>query len=346
MEQFEILKDLVEFNTIKDKENKQIINYISNYLKKYRFTVEHQGKYLIMSIGKNYKLGFLGHTDTVEYIEGWNSNPFELTEVENKLYGLGTCDMKGGISAMLEAVSNIDFKKLKYGMKLYFTFDEEINFEGINAIVESKEVFPEFMIFGEPTYNQIKIGTKGLLAYELNFKGKKAHSSTPEKGKSANMNAISFFTELREFYNKHIINYEDNRYEVPYTTMNIGILKGGSAMNSIPAECFATVDFRIAKNEHINMLEQEVNKLSEKYECTIKITDKIEPFINEIESFPEIKETANFMTEASIVPNSKKIILGAGPVTAHEVNEYITKESYKKLVKQYEELILKFCNGL
>lgn len=153
MEQFEILKDLVEFNTIKDKENKQIINYISNYLKKYRFTVEHQGKYLIMSIGKNYKLGFLGHTDTVEYIEGWNSNPFELTEVENKLYGLGTCDMKGGISAMLEAVSNIDFKKLKYGMKLYFTFDEEINFEGINAIVESKEVFPEFMIFGEPTYN-------------------------------------------------------------------------------------------------------------------------------------------------------------------------------------------------
>ena len=78
------------------------------------------------------------------------------------------------------------------------------------------------------------------------------------------------------------------------------------------------------------------------YNCQIP-----EPFINELESFPEIKETANFMTEASLVPNSKRIILGAGPVTAHEVNEYITKESYKKLVKQYDIIThVKIKNGV
>ena len=143
MENYKILKDLVGFNTIKDKENNEIIEYIEKYLKNIGFKTEYKGKYLIMSIGNNPKLGFLGHTDTVEYIEGWNNNPFELTENNNNLYGLGVCDMKGGIAAILDAVSLVDFNKLKYGMKLYFTYDEEIGFGGIYDIVKKKEVFPE-----------------------------------------------------------------------------------------------------------------------------------------------------------------------------------------------------------
>ena len=128
MKEYEILRNLVKFNTIKDKENNEIINYLESVLKKYNFKTEYKNKCLIMSIGKNHKLGFLGHTDTVEYIDGWNTNPFELTKINNKLYGLGVCDMKGGIAAMIDAISQIDFSKLKYGMKLYFTYDEEISF--------------------------------------------------------------------------------------------------------------------------------------------------------------------------------------------------------------------------
>ena len=90
MKGYKILKDLVSFNTIKDLENKEIINYIEKYLKNLGFKTEHKGKYLIMSIGNNYKIGFLGHTDTVEYIDGWNTNPFELTKMDNRLYGLGS----------------------------------------------------------------------------------------------------------------------------------------------------------------------------------------------------------------------------------------------------------------
>ena len=79
MEKYKILKDLISFNTIKDKENEKIINYIEEYLKKLGFKTNYKGKYLIMSIGENSKIGFLGHTDTVEYIEGWDTNPFELS---------------------------------------------------------------------------------------------------------------------------------------------------------------------------------------------------------------------------------------------------------------------------
>ena len=104
MEEYKILKDLVKFNTIKDKENKEIINYLESYLKKLGFKTEYKTKALVMSIGENPKLGFLGHTDTVEYIEEFK-NPFDLKFKDGSIYGLGTCDMKGGISAFLDAIS-------------------------------------------------------------------------------------------------------------------------------------------------------------------------------------------------------------------------------------------------
>lgn len=295
-----------------------------------------------MSIGENYKLGFQGHTDTVEYIDGWDSNPFELTKKDNKLFGLGSCDMKGGIAAMLEAASKIDFKKLKYGMKLYFTYGEEIIFDGICGIVKSNEKFPEVMIFGEPTNNEMLVGSKGLLVFELKFNGVKAHSSNPDKGKSAIMNAVKFLTELEKFYNEKIKDFEEEYYEVKYTTMNVGIINGGSALNSVSAKCKVGIDFRIANKNHINIIKQEIEKLANIYNCEINILDEIEPFINKSELVSEIK-TANFMTEASFVKSSERIILGADPVTAHEVNEYITEESYNKLVDQYKDLIIKVC---
>ena len=342
MKEYKILKDLIGFNTIKDQENKKIINYIEIFLKNLGFKTEYKGKNLIMSIGDDYKLGFLGHTDTVEYIEGWNTNPFALTKIDNKLYGLGTCDMKGGIAAVLDAVSKIDFIKLKYGMKLYFTYDEEIGFGGIYDIIKTDEKFPDVMIFGEPTNNEMLVGSKGLLEYELSFKGIKAHSSNPAKGKSANMNAVKLLFELEEFYNENIKKYEQSSYEVPYTTMNVGTINGGSAKNSVSANCEVSIDFRIANKEHIKVIKDKIEYLSEKYECKVNLIEEIEPFIDESEFINKIK-TANFMTEASFVQKSSRIILGTGPVTAHEVNEYITEESYKELIEQYKDLIIKVC---
>ena len=342
MNNYQILKDLVSFNTIKDKENKEIMNYIEKYLKDLNFKTELKGKNLIMSIGENPKLGFLGHTDTVEYIDGWDTNPFELTNKDNKLYGLGSCDMKGGIAAMLQAVSEINLSELKHGIKLYFTYDEEIGFNGIYDIVNSKEKFPPIMIFGEPTDNEILVGSKGLLAYNLKFNGIKAHSSNPEKGKSANMNAVKFLTKLDSFYQEKIKPFEENGYEVPYTTMNIGLINGGSAINSVAAGCEVTIDFRIANKNHISIIKDKMKELSKIYDAELSILADIEPFINKTQFLDEIK-TASFITEASFVKDSERIILGVGPVTAHEVNEYITEESYNKLIEQYKKIIIKVC---
>lgn len=342
MEEFQTLKDLVKFNTIKDKENPQILNYIEEKLQKVGFKTESKTKNLIMSIGENPKLGFLGHTDTVEYIDEFKT-PFDLRVEDEKLYGLGVCDMKGGIAAIIDAVQKIDFSKLKNGMKLYFTYDEEIGFGGVNEIVENNEKFPDYMIFGEPTNNELLTGHKGLIEYEINFKGIKAHSSNPDKGVSANMNAIKFLYELDEFYNNKIKVEKEDLYEIPYTTMNAGIIKGGSAKNSVSANCFVTLDFRTANENHLEIINNKINELASKYSAEVNIIEQVNSFIDKIDFINEVK-TANFMTEAGKISGSKRIILGVGPVTAHEVNENITKESYRKLINQYTELIYKICN--
>lgn len=343
IDEFKVLKDLVGFNTIKDKENSFIIDYIEKYLKELGFKTEQKNKNLVMSIGEEYKIGFLGHTDTVEYIEEFK-NPHELTLKNNMLYGLGACDMKGGIAAMLDAVKQIDFSQLRGGMKLYFTYDEEIGFGGTYDLVKSKEDFPEVMIFGEPTNNEILNGSKGLMEYEIYFKGLKAHSSNPDKGISANLNAVKFLYELEKIYKEEIKIEEESNFLIPYTTMNVGTLNGGSAKNSVPASCSASIDFRIIKDSHVEKIKNKINELAIKYNADVNIIELIYPFIDKLDFIDETK-TANFMTEASLIGNkSKRIILGTGPVTAHEVNEHISVESYRKLIEQYKDLITKICN--
>ena len=186
------------------------------------------------------------------------------------------------------------------------------------------------------------VGSKGLFELELYFKGIKAHASNPQKGKSANIDAINALYELNNYYEKNIKIEEDTKYEIPYTTMNIGIINGGTGKNSIPDNCFVTIDFRALKLEHNNLILEKIKELGEKYKFNYKIIEKVEPFYNDIDGI-DSKKTSNFITEASLIKNKNRIILGLGPVTAHEVNEHITEKSYQKLVEQYKELIKKYC---
>lgn len=343
MDVVNILRDLVKFNTIKDKENKKILDYIENYLINLGFNTKYKNKYLIMEYGKSIKFGFIGHSDTVEYIDGWNTDPFLLTKIDNNLYGLGACDMKGGIAAFLSAISDIDLKKLKYGIRVYITYDEEIGFTGIKEIVRKKEIFPEYVLVGEPTENKEMIGCKGLFAIKLYTKGIKVHSSTPDKGISANTNMIRLLCELEDFYNDKIRNIKDNKYEVSNTTMNIGLLNGGSAINSVAAECMSYIDFRTISNNHVTMLKEKLDELCKKYDGYYIVDIDVNTFYNEI---CNIKNgyTAGFMTEASFIDNCKRIILGPGPMTAHEINEHVDINSLLKCKEQYKDLIDKICN--
>lgn len=168
----EILKDLVAINTIADKDNDVIMDYIGNFFTGIGFNVERRksdetGKeVLIARYGDDPAIGFLGHTDTVDITDGWTTDPFVLTEADGELYGLGACDMKGGIAAFMAAIGNTDLSKLKRGLTVYCTYDEEIMFGGIKdlEILSQAEdyvyIFTPYLIIDNEMKTSLELAAK------------------------------------------------------------------------------------------------------------------------------------------------------------------------------------------
>lgn len=331
----EILKKLISYNTVNDKENKYIVNYIERYLKKYGFKTEYKSNCLVMSNSDDCNVGFLGHTDTVSYSNDWTFDPLELTEKDGKLYGLGTCDMKGSIAAILSSISKIDFSKNKTGIKLLFTYDEEIGFSGIKELININTIFPKYMIIGEPTNNEVVNASKGLLELKITFKGISSHSSKPEEGINAIENCVDFINQLKAYYNE----LKEETIDSKYATMNIGIINGGRSMNIVPDNCEVQIDFRTISENQNEKIIKKVNELVNN-KATCEIINNIYPYLNNNEKI----NMSDYITEASFIESENKYILGVGPNNAHKKDEFITIESLNKLEEQYIGIIKEKCN--
>lgn len=347
----DILKDLIKFNTVDDKENEIIINYLENYLKNLGFKTEYKSKCLVMSIGENPTLSFIGHTDVVSVSNAWDYPPFDLTKENDKLIGRGVSDMKGGIAAFLNALSQINLNNLKRGIRVCFTYDEEKEFSGIKELVERNTDFCEYSIIGEPTDNYPCIGSKGLLEYELTFKGTATHSSKPIPNESSNENAILFLNDvlkLKDIFEKEKVTL----FEVPYNTINIGVINGGTNICTTPDLTKVLLGFRITKKEEdIALIKNYLQNLKNKYnKIEYKIINEIKPFYNEDEIIDFYENITNkhrkpffAVSEASFITNNR-LILGPGPITAHENNEYILSSSLLETVDIYKKIIENICN--
>ncbi|MBR6500243.1 MAG: M20/M25/M40 family metallo-hydrolase [Firmicutes bacterium] len=354
----EILKDLVAINTIRDEDNEQFMAYIEAFLKPYGFEIERRknettGKeVLVGTFGEEATLGFLGHTDTVDITDGWVTDPFTLTEKDGLLYGLGACDMKGGIAAALWAISQAPLDEIKAagkGIKVYWTYDEEIMFGGIRDLVNGNEQFPPHVLICEPTDLYPNIGSKGLLEWILNFKGVTTHSSAPIPGKNANKNAVKFLNKMLEL-EEELAEGNYPIFAVPHTTMNIGIMKGGTAINKVPDKCTVYLDFRIANSE------TEQDKIRNTVEEALKEFDVEINKINDIPSLLNRGERVGWyeqwtgkescagtgITEASFF-GGDRVIIGPGPKTAHQKNECVSLESLETSARLYLDAIKREC---
>lgn len=346
----DILEDLIKMNTINDLENKKIIDYLEDYLNNIGFKTEYKTKCLVMSIGENPILSFIGHTDVVSVSNDWKYPPFELTKEGDKLIGRGVSDMKGGIAAFLYALKQMDLKKLKRGIRVCFTYDEENSFEGIKELITQKIDFCEYSIIGEPTDNYPCIGSKGLLEYELTFKGTAVHSSKPIPNDSSNENSILFLNEilkLNEIFQKE----QCHLFEVPFNTINVGVINGGTNICTTSDYTRVLLGFRITKNsQDIPFIKDYMDKLIDRYpKVEYKILNEIKPFYNEdaIITFYEKISKKNRkpffgVSEASFMDNNR-LILGPGPITAHENDEFILKSSLIETVDIYQKIIERIC---
>ena len=195
-------------------------------------------------------LGLSGHMDVVP-VEGqaWTTDPFTLTARDDRLLGRGTCDMKGFIAATVEAIDGMDLQKLQRPLVLVWTHDEEVGCMGSAVLARTLRAagrtLPDAMVIGEPTSFQVANLHPGHATYIITCTGRPAHSSRPSLGLSAIALARDVLVELGHLEQELAEHrgFED-QLPTPHTILNVGLIRGGAAVNIIPEHCELTVGVR------------------------------------------------------------------------------------------------------
>ena len=190
-----------------------------------------------------------GHTDVVP-VDGqaWDSDPFKPQVRDGRLYGRGTCDMKGFIGAALALVPEMQAAQLAKPIHLALSFDEEIGCAGAPYMIADllrRGVKPEGCIVGEPTSMRPIVAHKGINAYRCCVRGHAAHSSLTPKGLNAIEYAARLICHIRDLADEMRRDGPfDEDYDVPFTTAQTSTIEGGNAINTVPAECRFGFEFR------------------------------------------------------------------------------------------------------
>ncbi len=254
----EMIERLVGFDTTSAKSNLELIGFVESYLQGHGVTsrrsanAEGTKANLFATIGPDIAGGVVlsGHSDVVPVAgQDWHSDPFTVIEKDGRLYGRGTSDMKSFTATALALVPEYLAKPLKRPLHIAISYDEEVGCVGVGGLIaDVKESLPlpRMVIIGEPTEMQIINGHKGMSVFTTAVRGKPAHSSQSERGASAIMAAgqlVAFLSDLAA--EKRAAAPDDCPFEPPYTTFNVGLIEGGTALNIIPQDCRFTWEFRI-----------------------------------------------------------------------------------------------------
>jgi acetylornithine deacetylase len=250
MNSAQILDRLISFPTVSRDSNLPLIEYVRDFLAARgvasRLYLDSAGgkANLYASIGPAEQAGILlsGHTDVVP-VDGqkWSSAPFHLQQRGDLLYARGAADMKGFLACALRAADRATVRPLRLPLQLAFSYDEEVGCLGVRSLIEDMALWshrPRFCIVGEPTLLRTAVGHKGKSALRAICHGRAAHSARPDHGVNAIHMATDLINKLRQRQAGIAqAGSRDNAYEVPYTTVHVGVIAGGTALNIVPERC-------------------------------------------------------------------------------------------------------------
>jgi len=253
----DILRVLVAFDTTSRLSNLALIEWVEAYLADLGVAsrrvpnADGTKANLLATIGPGLAGGVVlsGHTDVVP-VDGqpWSSDPFTITERDGRLYGRGTCDMKGFLALALAAAPDILAADPKRPVHLAFSYDEEVGCIGAPAMIEviGRELpRPALVVVGEPTSMEAVTGHKGITTFKVTVNGKEAHSSQTQLGASAVMAAVQLMGSLSKLAER--LEREADPAS-PFTpkgaTLTIGVVRGGTAVNILARECVFAFDLR------------------------------------------------------------------------------------------------------
>ncbi|WP_428634922.1 acetylornithine deacetylase [Sedimenticola sp.] len=354
-----------------DQSNESVIQHLADWCRSAGFQVEvlpipgHPNKFnLVASAGKGPGgLVLSGHTDTVPFDEQrWQSDPFRLTERDDRLYGLGTSDMKAFFALALEAVRDLDLSQLKHPLTLLATADEESNMCGAQALLETHRRLGRYAVIGEPTGLKPVRMHKGISMEIIRLHGRSGHSSNPALGVSALEGMYRVIGNILAWRDELQARHRNPLFEVEVPTLNLGHIHGGDNPNRICASCELQIDLRplpgmVLQDLH-NELTQRLEQLMAGSDLRLEI---ITPFAGipsmETAADSEIVRTAEqltghsagsvaFGTEGPYLQQlgMETLILGPGDIDqAHQPNEFIGLDRIPPMISLLQGLIRHFC---
>jgi acetylornithine deacetylase len=319
MKTVEILEKLIRFDTVSANPNLDLINWCATMIKDAGGDVtlipDATGKKanLYATIGPKDRAGVMlsGHTDVVP-VEGqaWTKPPFDLTLEDGKYFGRGTCDMKGFVAAALAAGLQAAKKDLTTPLHLAFSYDEEIGCIGVRSLVDMLRVAPfkpAFCIVGEPTSMQVAVGHKGKMAAKAKMIGRAGHSALAPMAVNAIYMAVDFINVLRDIQDLLATEgAQDADYSVPYSTLHVGKINAGVALNIVPDHCQVLFEIRSLNEDNPDALMDEIRSRANEI---VRRYQSVAPEVAiEIERTPNTYPGLSTPEEAAVVQFVKSLL--------------------------------------
>jgi acetylornithine deacetylase len=306
------------------------------------------------------ELALVGHTDTVPFDAAW-TEALTLTEREGNLYARGACDTKGFIAAALTAIEETDVRALRRPLALVLTADEEVGLIGAKRLAESKPFRVRHAVVGEPTSLQPMRAGKGYCLADVTVRGREGHSAYPDLGASAIMRAARLVTRVERVAEELKSDAHDS-FDPPQTTVNVGLIAGGTAKNIIAGECRFTLEWRPVpgqRPEHVaELIAREVEALraeDEGFDCSVRVqrldrgveTNADAPLVRALEELTgKSAGTISFATEAPQMAElgADAVVFGPGDIrVAHRTGEFVPASELKEAVAILRGVIERFC---
>lgn len=354
-----------------DHSNEAVVRTLAEWLEPLGFEVEilevpgMAGKFnMIATLGSGPGgLVLSGHTDTVPYDDArWKSDPFVLTERNNRWYGLGTCDMKGFFPLAIEAAREFAGQKLKQPLIILATADEESSMNGARALAEAGRPKARYAVIGEPTELKPVRMHKGIMMERLVFEGQSGHSSDPGLGNNALEGMHQAMGELLALRTAWQEKYQNPHFRVQVPTLNLGCIHGGDNPNRICARCELHFDLRPIPGMEMDALREAILKQLQPVARSRNLSMTFEPLFDGVPPFetPEESELVRacekltghsaqavaFATEAPWLQRlgMETLVMGPGSIDqAHQPDEFLELSQVDPTVKILRGLIKRFC---
>ena len=358
-----------------DQGNLHVINLLAEWFHGIGFYCEiqaienHKNKAnLIATLGSgNNGLVLAGHTDTVPCDDmRWQVEPFNLTEKDNRFYGLGSCDMKSFFAVIIAALKQLDTKKFQQPLIVLATADEETSMAGAKAISKQASQLgihnARYAVVGEPTDMQPVHMHKGMMMEAIQLTGQAGHSSNPALGNNALEAMHKVINELMAWRDELQSKYHNPMFEVPVPTMNFGHIHGGDNPNRICGSCELQIDIRPLPGMKISDLRHEMQRRLKHVLINTGIALNTVPLFDGVDAMATDKHSAlvklaekmtrsesqavAFGTEAPYYNalGLETIVMGPGSIKqAHQPDEYIEIKALNPAVDIIRQLIVHYC---